>query len=112
MRKALAGLALLCTGLVGCTVGGEVPTPKQTTPHYAEDMDVTTAESRELTQQLFQITWNAAPEDQKDAMCEGIQMFGTGFAARQMQRGGDTTYGDDIDWDYTAELMGEECAKR
>ena len=67
----------------------------------------------DITDAAMELTWEQAPEEQRDTLCQGIDMFGTDWAARQLQSGGDTVSGDDvIDWDRAAQILETKCDQR
>ena len=71
------------------------------------------APDTDITDAAMELTWEQAPEEQRDTLCQGIDMFGTDWAARQLQSGGDTVSGDDvIDWDRAAQILETKCAER
>jgi hypothetical protein len=85
----------------------ETPTPAA---KPAADPTPPAINKREITKLAIRMTWDGTSEADRDAMCGGIAIFGTDWAAEQLRTGGgsDAT----LDWDYAAELVADECTKR
>lgn len=104
LRQTLATtIALLA--LTACT-SSETPTATKTITVEAPEP---TPASDDMTTLIVDITWQQQTEDDKDAMCLGIGVYGPEWAAEQMA----ADAGDDsIDWQRAAELVAEKCADR
>lgn len=76
------------------------PAPEPTpTPTFDDDM----------TALVVDLSWSQQTEDDKDAMCLGVGLYGPEWAAEQMAAGA----GDDtVDWPRAAELVEQKCADR
>lgn len=103
LRRILPVLAVLAFALTACTSPAapavEDTVTTQTTPALNEDM----------TQLVVNLSWEQQTEDDRDAMCLGISLYGTDWAADQMRSGA----GDEsVDWDRAAELVEQKCAER
>ena len=100
-------LAAAALALTACT-STDTPAPTHTVTVQAPTPDPTPA-SDDMTQLVVDISWGQQSEDDKDAMCLGIGVYGTDWAADQMATGA----GDDsVDWDRAAELVEQKCAER
>jgi hypothetical protein len=108
LRLTFAAVALLA--LTACTT--DQPAATHTVTVQAPTPDATpdpTPASDDMTQLVVDISWGQQSEDDKDAMCLGIGVYGPGWAAEQMQAGA----GDDsVDWQRAAELVEQKCADR
>ncbi|MFF7550916.1 hypothetical protein ACFZCU_46040 [Streptomyces canus] len=105
--RLIAATALTALALTACTTTAE-PAATRTVTVQAPTPDPTPA-SDDMTQLVVDISWGQQSEDDKDAMCLGIGVYGTDWAAEQMQAGA----GDDsVDWDRAAELVEQKCADR
>ncbi|MEU0207373.1 hypothetical protein [Streptomyces canus] len=63
----------------------------------------------DMTALVVDLSWSQQTEDDKDAMCLGVGLYGPEWAAEQMATGA----GDDsIDWQRAAELVEQKCAER
>ncbi|MGW3821834.1 hypothetical protein ACWEAF_05870 [Streptomyces sp. NPDC005071] len=56
------------------------------------------------------MTWDGTSKADRDAMCAGIDLLGTDWAAEQLRTGGGTDA--TLDWDYAAELVADKCTNR
>ncbi|GAA2593903.1 hypothetical protein [Streptomyces axinellae] len=63
----------------------------------------------ELTEGALDESWSAAGEADKDALCDGLRMFGTAWVAQQMR---ENESDEDVDWDYAALLVKGKCEAR
>jgi hypothetical protein len=62
-----------------------------------------------MTALVVDLSWNQQSENDKDAMCFGIELGGPEWAAEQMRAGaGDSS----VDWQRAAELVEAKCATR
>jgi len=110
LRPTLAAiLTTAALALTACTTTDE-PAPTHTVTVQAPTPDDTgIALDDDMTQLVVDISWGQQTEDDKDAMCLGIGVYGAEWAAEQMQAGA----GDDsVDWDRAAELVEQKCAER
>jgi hypothetical protein len=62
-----------------------------------------------MTQTVVDLSWAQQTEADKNAMCGGIAMFGTAWAAEQMRIGAGN---ESVDWDRAAVLVEAKCAQR
>lgn len=113
-RIASAVPAVLLTVLLtACGTAPEASTaPEADTPAAAastasdSSQDDTTSDNTAL---IVDLTWAQTSETDKDNMCAGIDLLGTGWAAEQMREGA----GDEsVDWDRAAVLIQDKCALR
>jgi hypothetical protein len=104
-------LAAAALALTACS-STDTPAPTHTVTVEAPTPDTTpapTPASDDMTQLVVDISWGQQSEDDKDAMCLGIGVYGSEWAAEQMQAGA----GDDsVDWNRAAELVEQKCAER
>lgn len=113
-RHALAAiLAAVVLALTACTsTPDSIDNPATTT--VIETADTTTAPapapaSDDTTQAIVDLSWAQQTEDDKDAMCFGLALYGTSWGAEQMRIGA----GDEsVDWDQAAQLVQQKCAQR
>jgi hypothetical protein len=62
-----------------------------------------------MTQAVVDLTWDNTSEVDKQSMCDGIDLFGTEWAADQLRDGA----GDDsLDWDRAAVIIEGKCSDR
>ncbi|MFB6776524.1 hypothetical protein ACFCX0_03625 [Streptomyces sp. NPDC056352] len=119
MRKSLLiVIAAAAFGLTACGTPATKPAPAVTVTETAtpeakpavEDTESADASQREITEIAIQMTWDGTSEADRDAMCGGIDLLGTGWAADQLRAGGgnDST----LDWDYAADLVADKCTTR
>ena len=106
LRQILPALAAAAFALTACT-GPATPAVEDTvttvTTETTPDLD------EDTTQLVVDLSWQQQTEDDRDAMCLGISLYGTAWAADQMQAGaGDQS----VDWDQAAELVEQKCAER
>ena len=64
-----------------------------------------------MTAAVVDLSWKQQTEEDKDAMCQSIALYGPGWAAQQMELGAATDI-DGVDWDRAAELVAQKCATR
>jgi hypothetical protein len=111
-RHALAAIcAAAVLALTACTSAGSrdssdnpattTITETETTPPAPTDDD--------MTQLVVDMSWDQQTEADKNAMCGGIAMFGTAWAAEQMRIGAGN---ESVDWDRAAVLVEAKCAQR
>ncbi|MFF7946997.1 hypothetical protein [Streptomyces griseorubiginosus] len=94
--------------LTACT-STDQPAPAETITVEATTPDPTPTLDDDMTQLVVDLSWEQQTEDDKDAMCQGIALYGPDWAAEQMQQGaGDSV----VDWDRAAELVEQKCAER
>ncbi|MDX3759318.1 hypothetical protein [Streptomyces sp. AK02-04a] len=114
-RHALATiLTAAALGLTACTGAPSNDSPATST--VTETADTTTAPdpapapaSDDTTQAIVDYSWAQQTEDDKDAMCFGLALYGTSWGAKQMRIGA----GDEsVDWDRAAVLVQQKCAQR
>lgn len=110
-RIASAVPAVLLTVLLtacGTAPAASTAPPADTPAATANDTsqnDTTTDD----TALIVDITWAQTSETDKDNMCAGIDLLGTGWAAEQMREGA----GDEsVDWDRAAVLIQDKCVLR
>ncbi|MGW5409011.1 hypothetical protein [Streptomyces spiralis] len=109
-----AGIAALCVAIiaVGAAAGDKddgagakhsashsagtrrAPTPKATD---------TALSKREVTRLSVGVVWDSYSEKERDALCLGVDLYGTDWLAKQM-------HSDNLDPDYAAELVADRCA--
>ncbi|MFF1358795.1 hypothetical protein [Streptomyces sp. NPDC058297] len=114
-RHALPAVLLLAT-LTACgTAPAATPATVTATPAVdsdapppADDEDTTQTDA-DMTQAIVDLTWDGASETDRQNMCDGIDLFGTEWAADQLREGG----GDSgLDWDRAAEIIEGKCQER
>jgi ABC-type glycerol-3-phosphate transport system substrate-binding protein len=120
MRKSLlvAIVAAAAIGLTACGTPAHKPAPAVTVTETAtpaaepavEDSESADASKRQITEIAIQMTWDDTSEADRDAMCGGIELLGTDWAADQLRSGGGTDA--TLDWDYAAELVADKCTNR
>ncbi|MFE2965524.1 hypothetical protein ACFXKC_17960 [Streptomyces sp. NPDC059340] len=66
-------------------------------------------DSEDMTQTVVDLSWDQQTEADKNAMCGGIAMFGTEWAAEEMRAGAGN---ESVDWDRAAVLVQAKCAQR
>lgn len=104
LRHILPALAV--AALAACT-GPDTPAVEDTVTTVTTEAAPATAE--DMTQLVVDLSWQQQTEDDRDAMCIGITLYGTGWAADQMHAGA----GDEsVDWERAAELVEQKCAER
>jgi hypothetical protein len=109
--NARHALAAILTGavlaLTACTsTPNSVDNPATTT--VTETADAAPA-ADDMTQTIVDLSWDQQTEADKNAMCGGIAMFGTRWAAEQMRIGAGN---ESVDWDRAAVLVEAKCAQR
>lgn len=103
----LTVLAALATATLTACGSSQIPvaTPQPATPTPVVDV---TADS-DTTAAIVDIVWADTTESDRDALCDGIAMFGVDWAAQQLRDGA----GDDsLDWDLAAQLVEVKCDER
>lgn len=108
--RLAATVALIVLALTACTTTEPAPDATATITITSQP-DPTEAPTLtdDMTQLVVDISWEQQTEDDKDAMCMGIGLYGPGWAAEQMQAGaGDSS----VDWQRAAELVEQKCAER
>lgn len=102
LRQILPPLAA-ALALTACTSQAAPATEDTATTEAAP------ATSQDMTRLVVDLSWTQQTEDDRDAMCLGISLYGTGWAAEQMRAGA----GDEsVDWERGAELVEQKCAER
>lgn len=84
------------------------PAPVESEP-ATPAADPTSTDRSDLTEAALGETWSDTSEADKDALCEGLDLFGTAWVARQMRE--DQT-DENVDWNYAALLVEEKCNAR
>lgn len=110
MKTRLTALALLAAlALTACT-NSETPTVTRTADTATAVSDPEPALTPDdMTQLVVDLSWAQQSEDDRDAMCLGITLYGTNWAADQMHAGaGDNS----VDWERAAQLVEQKCAAR
>ncbi|MFF7949113.1 hypothetical protein [Streptomyces griseorubiginosus] len=106
--RHITALAITALALTACT-STDQPAPAETITIQAPTPDPTPTLDDDMTQLVVDLSWEQQTEDDKDAMCQGIALYGPDWAAEQMQQGaGDSV----VDWDRAAELVEQKCAAR
>ncbi|MFD8777558.1 hypothetical protein [Streptomyces sp. NPDC059916] len=117
LRHALPAVLLLATlTACGTTAPAATPATATVTATPAVDSDTppaddedTTQTDADMTQAIVDLTWDSSSETEKQNMCDGIDLFGTEWAADQLREGG----GDSgLDWDRAAEIIEGKCQQR
>ena len=117
----IAGCATACgSGGLGAPSSGPA-SPSGSVPSTSVEVEEPTAspesltptpissDRAELTEGALDDSWSAASEADKDALCEGLRMFGTAWVAQQMR---ENESDEDVDWNYAALLIEEKCEAR
>lgn len=118
----VAGAALSWTLVIAAVLGdwggsgGSGAAPASTpSPAAQEDAspapteDTASLDRRKLTEVSVLLAWNSSSESEKDSMCAGIIVYGPDWVADQLRIGAGN---ENLDWDYAAELLDDECASR
>jgi starvation-inducible outer membrane lipoprotein len=106
-RHALAAIAAAAAfALAACT---STPDTSGDNPATTTVIETTSADSEDMTQTVVDLSWAQQTETDKNAMCGGIAMFGTEWAAEQMRIGAGN---ESVDWDRAAVLVEAKCAQR
>ncbi|MFE2311647.1 hypothetical protein ACFXC8_00350 [Streptomyces sp. NPDC059441] len=108
-RHTLAAiLAAAVLTLTACTsTPASVDNPATTTVTETEHA---TPSDDDMTQTVVDLSWDQQTDADKNAMCDGLALFGTEWGADQMRAGAG---GDDsLDWDRAAVLVEQKCAQR
>lgn len=110
IAPAIALLALL----TACSTTPDTSTPNDT-PAALTDNDTSSTANPMDTATVIEATWNQKTPAERDTMCQGIDQFGTGWAAVAMKAGAeksDPAAADAIDWDLAALLVQQKCENR
>lgn len=110
IRHALAAIcAAAVLALTACTsAGSSDSSDNPATTNVIETTDPAPAPD-DMTQTIVDLSWAQQTEDDKDAMCFGLALYGTDWGAEQMRIGA----GDEsVDWDRAAQLVEVKCAQR
>ena len=100
-------LAAAALTLTACTTTAHRPAATETVTVEAAPPEPTLDD--DMTQLVVDLSWEQQTEDDKDAMCLGVGLYGPEWAAEQMAAGA----GDDsVDWQRAAELVAQKCAER
>jgi ABC-type Fe3+-hydroxamate transport system substrate-binding protein len=107
IRHALTAIcAAAVLALTACTSAGSSDNPATTTVIETTDPAPT---ADDMTQTIVDLSWAQQTEADKNAMCGGIAMFGSEWAAEQMRIGAGN---ESVDWDRAAVLVEAKCAQR
>ena len=102
-----AAIALLA--LTACSSNDQPAATQTVTVRPTPEPTPTLSLDDDMTALVVDISWGQQSEDDKDAMCLGIGVYGPEWAAEQMAAGA----GDDsVDWQRAAELVEQKCADR
>ena len=103
LRRILPALAAAAFALTACTAPETPAVDHTVTPQATPALD------EDMPHLVVELSWAQQTEDDRDAMCLGISLYGTDWAADQMRSGA----GDEsVDWDRAAELVEQKCAER
>jgi hypothetical protein len=109
IRHALAAIvAAAAFALTACTSTPDTSGDNPATTTVIETTDPTPT-TDDTTQNVVDLSWDQQTEADKNAMCGGIAMFGTRWAAEQMRIGAGN---ESVDWDRAAVLVEAKCAQR
>jgi hypothetical protein len=107
-RHVLAAIvAAAAFALTACT--STTPNTDPTPAPKPAAIDTTTTSSDDMTQAIVDLSWAQQTEDDKDAMCFGLALYGTDWGAEQMRIGAGN---ESVDWDRAAVLVEAKCAQR
>lgn len=121
MRHTLPAVLVTATAavlLAACSTPAE-PAPSHTTttlasptaaPEPEGDTAAPSIDPHELTELAIEITWASTSDTDKTSICDGLALFGTHWAAQQLQAGTNDDSG--LDWDYAAHLIQIDCQQR
>jgi uncharacterized protein involved in copper resistance len=108
-RHALTAIcAAAAFALTACTSTPDTSVDNPATTTVIETTDATPADD-DMTQTVVDLSWDQQTEADKNAMCSGIAMFGSEWAAEQMRIGAGN---ESVDWDRAAVLVEAKCAQR
>jgi predicted alpha-1,6-mannanase (GH76 family) len=108
IRHALTAIcAAAVLALTACTSAGSSDNPATTTVTETTDA---APDSEDMTQTVVDLSWAQQTEADKNAMCDGLALFGTEWGADQMRAGAGGN--DSLDWDRAAVLVEQKCAQR
>jgi hypothetical protein len=108
LRRILPVLAVLAFALTACT-SPAAPAVEDTVTTVTTETGSAPAPDEDMTQLVVDLSWQQQTEDDRDAMCLGLAVYGTDWGADQMRLGA----GDEsVDWDRAAELVAQKCAER
>ncbi|MFE9003150.1 hypothetical protein ACFYOY_13555 [Streptomyces sp. NPDC007875] len=103
----LAALTVIAAAALTACGHSQIPVATPQPATTAPVVDVT-ADS-DTTAAIVDIVWADTAESDRDALCDGIAMFGVDWAAQQLAEGA----GDDsLDWDMAAQLVEGKCDER
>jgi uncharacterized protein involved in copper resistance len=109
IRHALAAIcAAAVLALTACTSTPDTSGDNPATTTVIETTDATPT-TDDMTQNVVDLSWDQQTEADKNAMCGGIAMFGSEWAAEQMRIGAGN---ESVDWDRAAVLVEQKCAQR
>jgi hypothetical protein len=112
----IASAALLTALLTACgstpdASTAQAPAAPATTSDVSQDATATATDTAtDDTAVIVDLTWAQTSDADKDNMCAGIDLLGTGWAAAQMREG--AGYDDSVDWEQAALLVQDKCALR
>lgn len=109
--RRIAPAALLLGLLTACGTGTtSAPSPAPAAPpSIVDDVTPEPGDTEDQTALIVDIAWAGTSESDRGAMCDGIALFGTRWAAGQMRDGA----GDEsVDWDQAAVLVQQKCEQR
>ncbi|QDN64465.1 hypothetical protein [Streptomyces sp. S1D4-14] len=106
----IAPAAVLLGLLTACGTSTS-PAPSTGTTRSVERpaVDPTPTPTEDETALIVDITWAGTSESRKDAMCAGIALYGTQWAADQMRQGAGT---ESVDWEQAAVIVQHKCEQR
>ena len=101
--------AVAALALTACSSNDQPAATQTVTVQPTPEPAPTLSLDDDMTALVVDISWSQQTEDDKDAMCFGIELGGPKWAAEQMAAGA----GDDsVDWQRAAELVEAKCADR
>jgi len=84
-------------------------TPDTETEDPTDEPTPETTFGDDFTKLVVDVVWEDMTQEDQDAMCLGIEVFGVEWAADEMRDSGED---QDIDWDLAAEVIEDKCAER
>jgi hypothetical protein len=109
IRHALAAIvAAAAFALTACASTPDTSGDNPATTTVIETTDATPT-ADDMTQTIVDL-WDQQTEADKNAMCNGLALFGTEWGADQMRAG--AGYDDSLDWDRAAVLVEAKCTQR
>lgn len=81
------------------------PEPSTASPSPSYDTD-------KMTELVTEMSWGQQGMENKRALCEGIDLLGTDWAAEMLREGAAKSKGGDtgtVDWDQAAEIISGKC---